>query len=130
LLADPAPRSRGIKSEPSAVVARLIESEGQSLTIREIANLKKAGIQWKGWLACLSARLRNLLGQESMAATARRPRQGLLRHANSSTTEDHYIKNTKQERRTAQAQKVISIRRQRTVAAATTGAGLKQAAVN
>jgi hypothetical protein len=54
----------------------------------------------------------------------------LLRHANSSTTEDHYIKNTKQERRTAQAQKVISIRRQRTVAAATIGAGLKQAAVN
>lgn len=54
----------------------------------------------------------------------------LLRHADSSTTEDHYIKNTKQERRTAQAQKVISIQRQRTAAAATIGAGLKQASVN
>jgi hypothetical protein len=42
----------------------------------------------------------------------------------------HYIKNTKQERRTAQAQKVISIQRQRTVAAPTIGAGLKQAALN
>jgi hypothetical protein len=129
LLADPAPRSRGIKSEPNAVVARLIESEGQSLTIREITNLKKAGIQWKGWLACLSARLGNLLGQESMAATARRPRQASCVTLTAVPLRT-YIKNTKQERRTAQAQKVISIRRQRTVAAATIGAGLKQAAVN
>jgi hypothetical protein len=64
-------------------------------------------------------------GSEGTTAAA-----SFLRHANRSTTEGPYIKNTKQERRIAQAQKVISIQRQRTVAAAKIGAELKQASVN
>jgi integrase len=90
--------------------------------------LKKAGIAWKGWHAFRRGSATYLAKKHAGGGTA--AAASLLRHSDSSTTADHYIKNTKQERRTAQAEKVISIRRQRTAAAATIGAGLKQASVN
>ncbi|MGZ4877809.1 MAG: tyrosine-type recombinase/integrase [Candidatus Angelobacter sp.] len=90
--------------------------------------LKKAGIAWKGWHAFRRGSATYLAKKHAGDGTA--AAASLLRHSDSSTTADHYIKNTKQERRTAQAEKVISIRRQRTAAAATIGAGLKQASVN
>jgi integrase len=90
--------------------------------------LKKANIAWKGWHAFRRGSATYLAKKHSGDGTV--AAASLLRHSDTGVTEDSYIKNTKQERRTAQAAKAIKTQRQRTAAAATIGAGLKQAAIN
>ncbi len=50
--------------------------------------------------------------------------------ANTAVTSEHYIKQTRQERRAQQARKVEEIAEQRQMAAAVLGAGLKQQSLN
>jgi integrase len=84
---------------------------------------KKAGIPWKGFHAfrrgnaTFLAQQRNIEGRA--AATL------VLRQSDTSTTEDHYILESKQERRAANAAKVISIQRTRQQAAGMIGNGLR-----
>jgi integrase len=53
----------------------------------------------------------------------------VLRHSNEAVTRDHYVKNTKQERRAMVARRVVEISETRKQAAVVLGAGLRQTAI-
>lgn len=83
---------------------------------------------WKGWhgfrRGAATEAAKKLSNNGTEAASL------LLRHSDVGVTEDRYIKGTKQDRRTREAQKAIHIQRQRQSAARAISAGLREANVN
>jgi integrase len=81
--------------------------------------LKAAGIPWRGYHGFRRGNATFLAKYEGSHVAAL-----VLRHSNVGTTEAHYIKNSAQERRIAQAKKVVNISVQREHAATTLADGL------
>ncbi len=82
---------------------------------------------WKGWHAFRRGNATFLAQQRTVDGRAAATL--MLRQSDASTTEDHYILETKQERRAAQAAKVIDVRQRRRQAAKAIGESLKSATV-
>lgn len=80
---------------------------------------------WKGWhgfrRGAATEAAKKLSNGGTEAASL------LLRHSDVGVTEDRYIKNSKQDKRTREAQKIINIQRQRQRAARAISAGLREA---
>jgi integrase len=87
--------------------------------------LKAAGIPWRGYHGFRRGNATFLAKHEGAHVAAL-----VLRHSNVGTTEAHYIKNSAQERRIAQAKKVVTISIQREQAATTLSAGLSASRSN
>lgn len=86
---------------------------------------KGAGIEWKGWHAFRRGNATYLAKKLHSRAAALS-----LRHAGTTVTEEHYIKNTKQERRALEAKKEIERGEMRDQAAGTLGAAFRKESVN
>lgn len=80
---------------------------------------------WKGWHAFRRGAATFLAQQRSVEGRAAATL--VLRHTNSSTTEEHYIAESRLDRAAAKAGKVLNIQRVRQRAANTIGEGLKEA---
>lgn len=84
--------------------------------------------RWLGWNAfrrgAATHVARNFSGDGVTAASL------VLRHTDSQTTQNHYIKTTKQERRVHEAAKVAHVAQQRQIAASVLGAGIAQKRVH
>jgi integrase len=81
--------------------------------------LKAAGIPWRGYHGFRRGNATFLARYEGSHVAAL-----VLRHSNVGTTEAHYIKNSAQERRAAEAKKMVTMTIQKEHAAATLSAGL------
>lgn len=85
--------------------------------------MKTAGMEWKGWHGLrrgAATYLAKTIGTGGAEAAAL-----VLRHTDTSTTEDHYIKNTKQERQALEAAKKDQVTRNRRTAGAVLGSSLR-----
>lgn len=86
--------------------------------------LKRAGIEWKGWHGYRRGNATFLARHQGADVAAL-----MLRHSSVSTTQDHYIKDTAQDRRRDAARRMDEAEGQRQAAAQVLGAGLKGARV-
>lgn len=90
--------------------------------------MQKAGMKYKGLHGFRRAAATFLAKQ--ISGNGLRAASLVLRHSDETVTQNHYVKNSKQDRRAMQAARVAEMGETRKSAAAILGAGLRQTAVN